>query len=145
MSVARFLRRRTYLISEQCTSRPAMYHHNIACPTMRLLTQLPVSDPSLTKRAPAVLKLDQPLLFFISIPHFYMWGRYGTIVASMQLGRTPPLLTVPSLSDRLSDSPSTSSSVFLSCFYTHHPLSYVLLVSSHHMPVPSHPAFLDLL
>ena len=42
--------------------------------------------------------------------------RYGTIVASMQLGRTP-LLTVPSLSDRLSHSPSTSSSVFLSCFH----------------------------
>ena len=33
----------------------------------------------------------------------------------MQLGRTPPLLTVPSLSDRLSHSPPTSSS--LSHFY----------------------------
>ena len=52
--------------------------------------------------------------------HLYptsMWGRCGTIAASMQLGRTPPLLTVPSLSDRLSHSPPTSSSVFLSfCF-----------------------------
>ena len=46
-----------------------------------------------------------------------MWGRCGTIVASMQLGRTPPLRTVPSLSDRISHSPPTSSSVFLSfCF-----------------------------
>ena len=45
-----------------------------------------------------------------------MWGRCGTIVASMQLGRTPPLLTVPSLSDRLSHSPPTSSSS-LSHFY----------------------------
>ena len=51
--------------------------------------------------------------------HLYptsMWGRCGTIVASMQLGRTPPLLTVPSLSDRLSHSPPTSSSS-LSHFY----------------------------
>ena len=51
--------------------------------------------------------------------HLYptsMWGRYGTIVASMQLGRTPPLLTVPSLSDRLSHRTPTSSLVFLSCF-----------------------------
>ena len=52
--------------------------------------------------------------------HLYptsMRGRYGTIVASMQLDRTPPLLTVHSLSDRLSHSPPTSSSVFLSfCF-----------------------------
>ena len=45
-----------------------------------------------------------------------MWGRCGTIVASMQLGRTP-FLTDPSLSDRLSHSPPTASSVFLSfCF-----------------------------
>ena len=54
-----------------------------------------------------------------SLLHLYptsMWGRYGMIVSSMQLGRTPPLLTVPSLSDRLSHSPPTSSSVFLSCF-----------------------------
>ena len=64
-----------------------------------------------------------------------MWGRYGTIVASMQLGRTPPLLTVPSLSDCLSHSPPTSSSSLH--FYTHHPLSYVLLISFQHMPVPS--------
>ena len=51
--------------------------------------------------------------------HLYptsMWGRYGTIVASMRLGRTPPLLTDPSLSDGLSHSPPTSLSVFLSCF-----------------------------
>ena len=51
--------------------------------------------------------------------HLYptsMWGRCGMIVASMQLGRTPPLLTVPSLSDRLSHSPPTSSSS-LSHFY----------------------------
>ena len=52
--------------------------------------------------------------------HLYptsMWGRCRTIVASMQLGRTPPLLAVHSLSDRLPHSPPTSSSVFLSfCF-----------------------------
>ena len=35
----------------------------------------------------------------ILLLHLYptsMWGWHGTIVASMQLGRTPPLLTVPS-------------------------------------------------
>ena len=60
-----------------------------------------------------------PPLLLLLLLHRYltsMWGRCGTTVASMQLGRTPPLLTVPSVSDRLSHSPPTSSSVFLSCF-----------------------------
>ena len=43
-----------------------------------------------------------------SLSHFYVWSRCGTTVASVQLGRTP---TVPSLSDRLSHGPPTSSSV----------------------------------
>ena len=71
---------------------------------------------------PTIANVYHLLLTPSSIPlhlHLYptsMWGRCGTIVASVQLGRTPPLLTVPSLSDRLSHSPPTSSSVFLSCF-----------------------------
>ena len=56
------------------------------------------------------------LPFLLRLYPTSMWGRYGTTVASVQLGRTP-LLTAPSLSDRLSHSPPTSSSVFLSfCF-----------------------------
>ena len=49
-----------------------------------------------------------------SLSDFYVGSiwEYGTRVASMQLCRTPPLLTVHSLSDRLSHSPP--SSVFLS-------------------------------
>ena len=67
---------------------------------------------------PAVQRLIS-LGEYDNLLHLYptsTWSRYGTIVTSMQLGRTP-LLTVPSLSDRLSHSPPTSSSVFISFYF----------------------------
>ena len=65
-----------------------------------------------------ICRIPSPCLLLLL--HLYptsMWGRCGTTVASMKLGRTPPLPTVPSLSDRLSHGPPTSSSVFLSCCF----------------------------
>ena len=50
-----------------------------------------------------ICRIPSPCLLLLL--HLYptsMWGRCGTTVASMKLGRTPPLPTVPSLSDRLS-------------------------------------------
>ena len=65
----------------------------------RSYTSSPDSPFSLRSSFTTILLLLLPLL------HLYptsMWGRYGMIVASVQLGRTPPLLTVPSLSQIVS-------------------------------------------
>ena len=66
----------------------------------RSYTSSPDSPSSLRSSFTTILP---PLLLYLLLLHLYptsMWGRCGTTVASVQLGRTP-LPTVPPLSDRL--------------------------------------------
>ena len=56
------------------------------------------------------------------------------------------LFLISSVTNSVQPSSLRSSSLpSLLYFHSHHPPSYVVLLSSHHMPIPLHPHFLDFL